>query len=213
MAGLRNRQKAERREAIMSAAVRLFNERGFERAAMEEIAERAGLSVATVYNYFRSKADICLAIYQADRELVRRATDRVIADPPADPAEAIFRLMEADFETELPFVEGGAWEALIAAAFAAQPRLAAAFVEDQVMRVVQFRRLLEVLRARGAIAAGADIASAAEILGGLNLWHFINGMVRLRAEAPEPRRRILDAAAKRALRRQVRQLMQGLGAH
>jgi len=194
----------------MSAAVRLFNERGFERAAMEEIAERAGLSVATVYNYFRSKADICLAIYQADRELVRGATDQVIADPPADPVEAVCRLMEADFETELPFVEAGAWEALIAAAFAAQPRLAAAFVEDGVMRVKQFRRLLEALRARGAIAPDADITSAAEILGGLNLSHFINGMVRLRAGAPGPRRRLLDAAAKRALRRQARQLMKGL---
>jgi AcrR family transcriptional regulator len=211
MAGLRDRQKAERREKIMSAAVRLFSERGFERTAMEEIAERAGLSVATVYNYFRSKADICLAIYQADRELVRGATDRVIADPPADPAEAVCRLMEADFETELPFVEAGAWEALVAAAFAAQPRLALAFVEDYGMRVEQFRRLLDVLRSRGAIAADADIASAAEILGGLNLSHFINGMVRLRAGAAKPRRRILDVAAKRALRRQARQLMKGLG--
>jgi len=120
MAGLRDRQKARRREAIMAAAARLFEERGFEQAAMEEIAATAELSVATVYNYFRSKGDICLAIYRADRDLVQAATDRVIADPPADPVDAICRLMEADFDTELAFIDAGAWEALIAAAFAAQ---------------------------------------------------------------------------------------------
>src|SRR5579871_6049870 len=91
MAGLRDRQKARRREAIMAAAARLFEERGFEQAAMEEIAAAAELSVATVYNYFRSKGDICLAIYRADRDLVQAATDRVIANPPADPVDAVCR--------------------------------------------------------------------------------------------------------------------------
>jgi len=212
MTGLRDRQKARRREAIMAAAASLFKERGFDRTAMEEIAAAAELSVATVYNYFRSKADICVAIYQADRELVRLATDRVIANPPADPVDAICRLMEADFETELAFVDAGAWEALVAAAFAAQPRLAAAFIADHTMRVGQFRRLLETLQGKNKIPAGADIRSAAELLGALNLWHFVNGTVRLRTGAAGTPARILDAAAKRALRRQVRQLAVGLEA-
>lgn len=210
MAGLRDRQKARRREAIMAAAAKLFQERGFERATMEEIAAAAELSVATVYNYFRSKGDICLAIYRADRDLVRAATDRVVADPPADPVDAICRLMEADFDTELTFIDPGAWEALIAATFAAQPRLAAAFIDDYLMRIQQFRRLLEALRDQSAIAAGADVASAAELLAGLNLWHFINGMVRMRKGGPAGGRKILDAAAKRAIRRQVHQLVAGL---
>jgi AcrR family transcriptional regulator len=212
MAGLRDRQKARRREAIMAAAARLFEERGFEQAAMEEIAAAAELSVATVYNYFRSKGDICLAIYRADRDLVQAATDRVIANPPADPVDAVCRLMEADFDTELAFIDAGAWEALIAAAFAAQPRLAAAFVDDSLMRVQQFSRLLEVLQKRGAVAASTDIPSAAELLAGLNLWHFINGMMRLRKGGRVAGRKLLDAAAKRAIRRQVRQLVAGLEA-
>ena len=210
MAGLRDRQKARRREAIMAAAARLFEERGFERAAMDEIAAAAELSVATVYNYFPSKGDICLAIYRADRDLVQAATDRVIADPPADAVDAICRLMEADFDTELAFIDAGAWEALIAAAFAAQPRLASAFLDDNLMRMQQFRRLLEALQKRGAIAAAADIPSAAELLAGLNLWHFVKGMVRLRRGGRAAGRKILDTPAKQAIRRQVRQLLAGL---
>jgi AcrR family transcriptional regulator len=208
MTGLRDRQKQARREAIMAAASRLFRERGFEGAAMEEIAAQAALSVATVYNYFKSKGDICLAIYRADRELVRRATDKVIADPPRDPVQAICRLMAADFETEVAFVDRDAWHSLFAATFTAEPRLAAALVDDEFMRVSQFRRLLAVLQARGALAADTDLASAAELLGALNLWHFINAMMGMRkGRRGGP---LLDAVAKRALRRQVRQLIAGL---
>jgi AcrR family transcriptional regulator len=209
MVGLRDQQKQARREAIMAAAARLFRKRGFERAAMEEIAAQAGLSVATVYNYFKSKGDICLAIYRADCELVRRATDKVIADPPKDPVEAVCRLMAADFETEVAFIDRDAWQSLFAAAFTAEPRLAVALLGDEFMRVAQFKRLLAALQERGRIAAGADLASAAELLGALNLWHFINWMAGLRSGGVD-RGRILDSAAKRALRRQVRQLMAGL---
>jgi AcrR family transcriptional regulator len=211
MVGLRDQQKQALREAIMAAAARLFRKRGFERAAMEEIAAQAGLSVATVYNYFKSKGDICLAIYRADRELVRRATDAVIAAPPKDPVEAVCRLMEADFETEVAFIDRGAWQSLFAAAFTAEPRLAAALLSDEFMRVGQFKRLLAALQERGRIAAGADLASAAELLGALNLWHFINWMAGMRSGGGDSGR-ILDSAAKRALRRQVRQLVAGLAA-
>jgi AcrR family transcriptional regulator len=211
MAGLRDRQKQERREAIMAAAARLFRKRGFERASMEEIAAHAALSVATVYNYFSSKGDICLAIYRADRELVRRATDEVIAAPLKDPVDAVCRLMEADFETEVAFIDRDAWQSLFAAAFTAEPRLAAALLGDEFMRVGQFKRLLAALQERGRIAAGADLSSAAELLGALNLWHFINWMAGMRSSGGDSGR-ILDSAAKRALRRQVRQLVAGLAA-
>ena len=93
--GLRARQKEKRKQAIMEAAAKLFQAQGFNAASMEDIAEAAELSVGTVYNYFKTKAEIGLAIYQADRDLVQGATDRVIANPPADPVSAICRMMES----------------------------------------------------------------------------------------------------------------------
>ena len=53
-----------RREAIIQAAIAVFNEAGFERASMSEIAARLGGSKATLYGYFASKEDLYVAAMQ-----------------------------------------------------------------------------------------------------------------------------------------------------
>ena len=65
-------QKREdlRREQILGAAVRVFSERGFQVAKMQEVANAAGVSNGTVYNYFCSKDELLLALLSqlAERE-------------------------------------------------------------------------------------------------------------------------------------------------
>lgn len=46
---------AERREAILAAAREVFQEVGFDRASMDEIAARFGGSKVTLYRYFENK--------------------------------------------------------------------------------------------------------------------------------------------------------------
>ena len=91
MAGLRDQQKQKRRDAIMAVSARLFGQQGYAATSMEEIAAAAELSVGTLYNYFKSKGDITLALYRADLELVRQASEAVIAEPPADPVQPVTR--------------------------------------------------------------------------------------------------------------------------
>lgn len=208
--GLRARQKEKRKQAIMAAAARLFQDQGFDAASMEDIAEVAELSVGTVYNYFKSKAEICLAIYQADRDLVHAATDRIIAKPPADPVTAICRMMEVDFETEVGFMDRAAWSALFGAAFTGQSALSAAFVSDELMRVDQFRRLLQVLAETRKIDGKADLDAAAEMLGALNLWFFMRWLAGLRSGDAAAKSGILDAKSRAVLKRQVTQMLRGL---
>ena len=208
--GLRARQKEKRKQAIMEAAAKLFQAEGFNAASMEDIAEAAELSVGTVYNYFKSKAEIGLAIYQADRDLVQGATDKVIANPPADPVAAICRMMETDFETEIGYLDRAVWSSLFGASFTDQSSLSSAFVSDELMRVDQFRRLLAVLAEKGQIDRSADLDAAAEMLGALNLWYFMRWLAGLRAGAQNPASGILDAEARATLKRHVTQLMRGL---
>ena len=47
-----------RREVIETAATELFAQRGYHGAAMEEIAQRSGVSVPVVYEHFASKKDL-----------------------------------------------------------------------------------------------------------------------------------------------------------
>lgn len=208
--GLRARQKEKRKQAIMVAAARLFQEQGFSAASMEDIAAAAELSVGTVYNYFKSKAEIGLAIYQADRDLVHAATDKVIANPPGDPVTAICRMMETDFETEIGYLDRAVWSALFGASFTDQSSLSNAFVSDELMRVDQFRKLLQVLAAKGQIDGSADLDATAEMLGALNLWYFMRWLAGLRAGGGNPMSGILDDEARATLRRHVTQLMRGL---
>lgn len=51
-----------RRDAIVEAATKLFQEVGYERASMNELAKRLGGSKATLYGYFVSKEDLFGAV-------------------------------------------------------------------------------------------------------------------------------------------------------
>ena len=69
----------EVRERIVRAATRVFSERGFHRATMQDIVRASGLSVGAIYTYFKSKDDLILAgcdmiTDQEMSELARRLT-------------------------------------------------------------------------------------------------------------------------------------------
>jgi len=54
--------REQRVSAILSAALAVFAERGYEAAAVSEIAERAGVVEGTVYKYFESKRALLLTV-------------------------------------------------------------------------------------------------------------------------------------------------------
>lgn len=49
------------RERIVAAALRVFSERGFHRATMQDVVRESGLSVGAIYTYFTSKGELFLA--------------------------------------------------------------------------------------------------------------------------------------------------------
>lgn len=52
----------ERTSQIITAAEDVFTKKGFAEARMDDIAEETGLSKGTLYNYFKSKDDLIIAI-------------------------------------------------------------------------------------------------------------------------------------------------------
>ncbi len=54
--------KKQKQQLIMQAALELFAKKGFHATSVEEIARRAGVSKGLIYNYFKSKKDILIAI-------------------------------------------------------------------------------------------------------------------------------------------------------
>ena len=59
--GRRSRKKRQTRAAIEHAALSLFVEKGYEATTVEEITERADVSVTTFFRYFPGKAEVLLS--------------------------------------------------------------------------------------------------------------------------------------------------------
>ena len=73
MAGLREKQKEDRKRSIVAAARKLFMEAGYEGTTIDGIAEEAGLSGVTVHNYYGTKSGVLMAVVaESDRELLGR---------------------------------------------------------------------------------------------------------------------------------------------
>jgi len=51
-----------RRHAIMQAAAEVFGEKGYGGATISEIAGKAGIAEASIYQYFKSKEDLLLSV-------------------------------------------------------------------------------------------------------------------------------------------------------
>jgi AcrR family transcriptional regulator len=78
----RAEQQAQTRTRLIEAAARVFAQRGFQAASVEEIAEEAGYSHGAVYSNFDGKGELFLAVfeeYMAER--VRELADTQAAVP------------------------------------------------------------------------------------------------------------------------------------
>ena len=82
------REMAERRELMIAAGFRLFAERGIDAVPLQQVADAAGIGIATVYRYFSTKLEFVIAIAakkwseyydEIEKEYARRSGDAMTA--------------------------------------------------------------------------------------------------------------------------------------
>jgi AcrR family transcriptional regulator len=72
----------ERRRQLLDAALELFVARGYHAAAMDEIAERAGVSKPVLYQHFPGKLELYLALLDESVDtLVEKVRDALKSNP------------------------------------------------------------------------------------------------------------------------------------
>ena len=75
---------------MVAAATRIFAERGFSAASMDEIAEASGITKPMLYAYFDSKEGLFLAcVERGSRELREQVRQAALSEP--TPEQALFR--------------------------------------------------------------------------------------------------------------------------
>src|SRR3979490_381159 len=72
------RWKPDAQGRLMSAAIELFDEQGYEATTVAEIAERAGLTERTFFRYFSDKREV---LFSGSHELQRLWLEGVAAAP------------------------------------------------------------------------------------------------------------------------------------
>jgi AcrR family transcriptional regulator len=66
----------DKKELIIEAALKLFVENGFHGTATGKIAQEAGVATGTLFNYFKTKDELVIAIYiQLKEELANYITE------------------------------------------------------------------------------------------------------------------------------------------
>ncbi|HUI69590.1 MAG TPA: TetR/AcrR family transcriptional regulator [Spirochaetia bacterium] len=60
---------ADRRSQLLQAALRVFADKGFDRATNKDIARAAGITPGLIYHYFKSKRDLLLKAMEAHSPL------------------------------------------------------------------------------------------------------------------------------------------------
>ena len=71
--------KADKREAILRAAIATFAARGFFNAQVADVARGAGVAAGTVYLYFRGKDDLLISIFERTMKDAIAAGRRTVA--------------------------------------------------------------------------------------------------------------------------------------
>lgn len=168
--GIREEQKQATRRRVLDASRDLFNEAGYEATTIRAIAQRAEVSVGSVFTTFSSKADILSQVMEDRLEALYAELERVIPllrGSTADRVRSIYAL-HCDFEMRRPNL----YLAHLAAAFNPdlEPHVAPAGRNNRLSQAV-----LEVLASgigRGDVAADADLELALHLLHGAYLWNF-----------------------------------------
>ncbi|MDY6999295.1 MAG: TetR family transcriptional regulator [Actinomycetota bacterium] len=84
--GLRERKKRRTREAVRTAAFRLFEEQGYQNTTVEQIAEAADVSSRTLFRYFPNKAALLIP-----DQLMEPIIELFVAAPAELPPLAAYR--------------------------------------------------------------------------------------------------------------------------
>ena len=198
MASVRATQKQGTRRKVLEAARDLFNEIGYDETTIRAIAERAGVSVGSVFTTFASKSDVLSQVMDDRVESLFAELDRVARHLRGSIIDRVSSVFAIHYDFECRRVK--LFLAHVAASF--RPTLEASTIPYG--RNSRFKGMLLDMLAeaaeRGEVRSDADLDLVLDTLMAAYAWNY-----RLAAQ------RRADAATMTAImERQVALIINGL---
>jgi len=146
--------KEQARARIVEAALRVFAEKGYHEATMQDVADKLQVSEGTIYLYFRSKRELFKAISDLGEHDIAEGLSLAMASD--DPVKSFFDLA-TDLYEQYESISGLLVELLAEASRDASLRRIVRSNFDTDRETMQ--KFLMDLRKRGRIGTEADIDS------------------------------------------------------
>lgn len=99
----RELNKLKCRTRILKASRKLFSAKGYENTTIEDVAEYAEISKATLYNYFPNKESLLIGIAEEELERVRHFISHDLKTV-SSAAEKIRRVLEVFILDAIPYI-------------------------------------------------------------------------------------------------------------
>lgn len=165
MAGLRERQKSERSGRILDVARRRFDQHGYGDVTLESIADEAGVSVVTVYNYYGSKAGLLLALVKESDVLLIRQLRLLISRAPDDMRDGIARFGQIMRRHVVKYLTRPTWRQILAASILeGGSSFGRDYMELDRVLIGLMKDMVIAYQARGACPRRGDPGALAETL-------------------------------------------------
>jgi AcrR family transcriptional regulator len=108
-AGIRRRRKPQQRRAretvtaVLDAVTRILKREGVKAVTTNRIAEVAGVSIGSVYQYFPDKRAIFVSLHERHIEQIDRLVEKTLVENAAEPLDQLVRAMiEAMIDAHTP---------------------------------------------------------------------------------------------------------------
>jgi AcrR family transcriptional regulator len=155
-AGPRAGRRAQRRQAILAAALKEFSDRGFAAARLDDVAVAAGIAKGTIYLYFRDKEALFQDLIRSEMSPVVATLETALA---VDlPVRAVAERAVELFVREIYGTSRRDIIRLIISEGPRFPKLADFYYREVLSRIIAaVRALLERALARGELKSDAVI--------------------------------------------------------
>jgi len=72
-------QESDKKKTILTSAIKIIGDKGYQNATIAEIAKDAGIGDATIYEYFKNKEDLLLSIpVEVTKELIPQINEHMM---------------------------------------------------------------------------------------------------------------------------------------